>query len=108
MYQVRHDRYIACSGLPLKNMVRRVNPPRLAIQRRNGPGYIKYSIRVAPAFVTGRPRGPISQAAWKPNSAREVTQILLEGKLAKTIVQADAQKPSIITVWPEARSRSYL
>jgi len=30
----QHDRYIACSGFPLKNMMWRFKPPRLAIQAR--------------------------------------------------------------------------
>ena len=58
-----HERYMAFSGLPLRNIVRRVNPPRWEIQRRTEAGYIKYIMRVAPAFVSGRPRGPMSQAA---------------------------------------------
>jgi len=69
---------------------------------------MRYIMRVAPAFVTARPRGPISHAAWNASSAREVTQILSEGRVARTIVQADAQKPSMMTLWREARSRSYL
>ncbi|OAF16009.1 hypothetical protein AXW67_14465 [Bradyrhizobium neotropicale] len=37
-----------------------------------------------------------------------VTQILLDGIVPRTIVQAEAQKPPMITRWPEARSFSYL
>ena len=53
-----------------------VSPPRCAIQRRIGEGYIEYSICVASRLVIVRTFGPKSQAAWNPRFAYDVTQIL--------------------------------
>jgi len=80
-----------------------VNPPRAAIQRFTGEGYIEYSIWVASGLVTARPLAPKSQAAWKPSSACEVTQILSRGTAPRTMVQAEAQRPSMMTVSPDER-----
>jgi hypothetical protein len=76
------------------------NPPRVDIQFRTGAGYIKYIVRVASGFVIWRPPGPRSQAAWKARFAFSVTQILFDGTFESTIVQAEAQSPSMTTVWP--------
>ena len=53
-----------------------VNPPRWAIQRFTGDGYIEYSIWVASGVGNREPIGAESQAAWNPRLACDVTQIL--------------------------------
>src|ERR1700742_1947577 len=63
---------------------------------------------VASRLVTARPLAPKSQAAWNPRLACDVTQILLGGTWPRTMVQAEAHRPSMITLWPELRSASYL
>src|ERR1700743_1318002 len=63
---------------------------------------------VASRLVTARPLAPKSQAAWNPRLACDVTQILLGGTWPRTMVQAEAHRPSMITLWPEVRSASYL
>jgi len=80
-----------------------VSPPRCAIQRRIGEGYIEYSIWVASRLVIVRPFGPKSQAAWNP-SLRTTSRKFCHGETAaRMMVQAEAQKPSITTVSPELR-----
>ena len=79
------------------------NPPRAAIQRLTRDGYIEYSVRVAPGLVTSRPLASKSHAAWKPKLARDVTQILSRGTTPRTIVHAEAHRPSMMTVSPEVR-----
>jgi hypothetical protein len=63
------------------------------IQRCTCDGYIDNSILVAPK----------SKAVWKPRAAWEVTQILSWGTEPSTIVQAEEQRPSMITFRPELR-----
>ena len=46
-----HGRYIAANFLPLRNIVRCDKPPRFAIQRRIGDGYIKKSSSGRPAIT---------------------------------------------------------
>src|ERR1700676_1797741 len=89
--------------LPRRKIMCGVNPPRCEIQRRTGDGYIEYSIWVASALVTARPFEPKSHAAWKPRLAFDVTQILSCGIAPSTMVQAEAQRPSMMTVSPELR-----
>jgi hypothetical protein len=48
--------------------------------------------------VIACPRGPKSHAAWKASFACDVTQILSAGIVERTMVQADAQRPSMMTV----------
>ena len=91
------------SSLPRKKIICGFSPPRAAIQRRTGDGYIKYSVCVAPGLVTSRPFAAKSQAAWKPKLARDVTQILSCGTAPRTMVHADAHRPSMMTVSPEVR-----
>src|SRR5262249_23627258 len=50
-----------------------------------------------------RPLVPKSQAAWKPRVACEVTQMRSWGIAPRTMVQAEAQSPSMITASPELR-----
>ena len=78
-----------------------VRPPRWVIQRFTCEGYIEYSIWVASGLVTARPLVPKSQAAWKPRLACEVTQIRSCGMAPRTMVQAEAQRPSMMTVSPD-------
>jgi hypothetical protein len=96
------------SCLPRRKIICGFRPPRAAIQRRTGEGYIEYSICVAPVLVTPRPSPPKSHAAWKPRLARDVTQILSCGTAPRTMVHAEAHRPSIMTVSPEVRRPSYL
>ena len=91
------------SSSPRKKMSCGFNPPRAAIQRRTWDGYIEYSVRVAPGLVVSRPLASKSHAAWKPKLARGVTQILSRGTMPRTIVHAEAHKPSMMTVSPEVR-----
>src|SRR4029079_7721562 len=97
-----------CSALPRRKIIFGVNPPRCAIQRFTGAGYIEYSIWVASELVTARPLAPKSHAAWKPRLADEVTQIRSWGTAPSTMVQAEAQRPSMITVSFEVRRPWYL
>ncbi len=83
--------------------MRGVNPPRWSIQRRTSDGYIEYSDCVASVLITLRPLEPGSQAEWNPSLAREVTHILSWGTEPRMMVQAEAQKPSMITISPELR-----
>jgi hypothetical protein len=94
--------------LPRRKIIFGVSPPRAEIQRFIGAGYIEYSICVASELVTARPLGPKSQAAWKPRLAAEVTQIRSCGTAPSTMVQADAHRPSMMTVSPEVRRPWYL
>src|ERR1700748_3230534 len=48
-----------------------------------------------------RPRRSIERAAWKPNTARRVTQIRSLGTMLSTSVQADRHGPSMTTRSPE-------
>ena len=89
--------------LPRRKIICGLNPPRCAIHRRTDEGYIEYSICVASGLVIARPLAPKSQAAWKPRLAFEVTQILLCATAPRTMVQAEAHRPSIMTVSPELR-----
>jgi len=91
------------SCLPRRKIICGFSPPRAAIQRRTRDGYIEYSVRVAPELVTSRPLASRSYAAWKPKLARDVTQILLCGTAPRTMVHAEAHRPSMITVSPEVR-----
>ncbi len=91
------------SCLPRRKIICRFSPPRCAIQRRTGDGYIEYSILVASGLVTARPLAPKSHAAWNPRLALDVTQILSWGTAPRTMVQAEAHRPSMITVSPEVR-----
>src|SRR5450759_245480 len=100
--------YMACNCLPRRKIICDFNPPRCAIQRRTGEGYIEYSICVASGLVTARPLAPKSHAAWNPRLACEVTQILSCGTAPSTMVQADAHRPSMMTVSPELRRSWYL
>src|SRR6516164_2792826 len=50
-----------------------------------------------------RPFAPKSQAAWNLSVAFVVTQILSCGIAPRTMVQAEAQSPSMMIVWPECR-----
>jgi hypothetical protein len=59
-------------------------------------------------LVTARPLAPKSQAAWKPRLACEVTQIRSWGTAPRTMVQAEAHRPSMMTVSPELRRPWYL
>src|SRR3954453_4816506 len=88
--------------------MRGVSPPRAAIQRFTAEGYIEYSIWVASGLVTARPLEPKSQAAWNPGLAFGVTQILSCGAPPRTMLQAEAHRPSIRTAWPELRRSWYL
>ena len=65
------------SCLPRRKIICGFSPPRAAIQRRTGEGYIENSICVASGLVTERPWAPKSHAAWKPRLACDVTQILV-------------------------------
>src|ERR1700679_992348 len=96
------------SCLPRRKIMCGVNPPRWAIQCFTADGYIEYSIWVASGLVTARPLAPKSHAAWNPRLACEVTQILSWGTAPRTIVQAEAHRPSMITVSPEERRPWYL
>jgi hypothetical protein len=96
------------SCLPRRKIICGFSPPRAAIQRRTAEGYIEYSNCVAPELVIVRPSPPKSHAAWKPRLARDVTQILSRGTAPRTMVHAEAHRPSIMTVSPEARRLSYL
>src|ERR1700679_1640691 len=89
--------------LPRRKIMFRVSLPRWAIQRRTGEGYIEYSIWVASGLVTARPLAPKSHAAWNPRLACDVTHILSCGTAPRTMVQADAHRPSMTTVSPELR-----
>src|SRR6201996_8623651 len=53
-----------------------------------------------------RPRRSIERAAWKPSTARRVTQMRSFGTTLSTSVQADMQGPSITTRSPEAATLS--
>ena len=44
--------------------------------------------------------------AWKPSTARRVTQMRLRGIVLNTSVQADRQGPSMTTRWPDCRTRA--
>src|ERR1700748_242657 len=48
-----------------------------------------------------RPRRSIERAAWKPNTARRVTQMRSLGTMLSTSVQADRHGPSMTTRSPE-------
>src|ERR1700730_7709737 len=87
--------------LPRRKIMCGVKPPRAAIQRRTCDGYIEYSICVASGLVTARPLAPKSHAAWKPRLACDVTQILSWGTAPRTMVQAEAQRPSMMTCSPD-------
>src|ERR1700691_1332891 len=89
--------------LPCRKIICGVSPPRWAIHRRTADGYIEYSIWVASGLVIARPLAPKSHAAWNPRVACEVTQILSCGTAPRTMVQAEAHKPSMITASPELR-----
>src|ERR1700738_1225873 len=96
------------SCLPRRKIICGFSPPRAAIQRRTGKGYIEYSVRVDSGLVTARPLAPKSHAAWKPRLARDVTQILSCGTAPRTMVHAEAHRPSMMTVSPEVRRPGYL
>src|SRR3982074_3950337 len=83
--------------LPRRKIMCGVKPPRCAIQRRTGDGYIEYSIWVASGLVIARPLAPKSHAAWNPRVAFDVTQILSCGTAPRTMVQAEAHRTSIMT-----------
>src|SRR5581483_11706522 len=53
-----------------------------------------------------RPRRSIERAAWKPSTARRVTQMRSRGTMLSTSVQADRQGPSMTTRSPELRTFS--
>ena len=91
------------SWRPERKIMRGFRPPRWAIQRRMFGGYIEYSIRVASGLVTACPRAPKSHAAWTPRLAREVTQIRSGETEPRTMVQAEAHRPSIMMLSLEFR-----
>src|SRR3978361_900362 len=94
--------------LPRRKIICGFRPPGAAIQRRTCEGYIEYSIWVASGLVTARPLAPKSQAAWKPRLACEVTQILSGAIAPRTMVQAEAHRPTRTTVSPEVRRAWHL
>src|SRR5262245_51921869 len=93
---------------PERKIIRGFNPPRWLIQRRMLAGYSENSIRVASGLVTAWPRAPKSQAAWKPRLARDVTQMRSGETAPRTMVQADAHRPSIMMLSLELRRLWYL
>src|SRR5215210_9512573 len=89
--------------LPRRKIICGFNPPRCAIHRRIDDGYIEYRICVASGLVIARPLAPKSHAAWKPRLAFDVTQILSCATAPRTMVQAEAHRPSMMTVSPDVR-----
>src|SRR5260370_40494158 len=103
-----HGRYMAASSRPLSKIMRGDSPPRWSIQRRTSNGYIEYNVCVALGSVILRALEAGFQAAWNPSLAREVTHILSSGTEPRTMVQAETQEPSMITISPELRRPLYL
>src|SRR4030081_3004259 len=93
--------------LPRRKIMCGVKPPRCAIQRRTGDGYIEYSIWVASGLVIARPLAPKSHAAWNPRLACDVTQILSWGtaprKMAQALIFVDvsANPPAAVLGYPD-------
>src|SRR6266542_2990217 len=54
-------------------------------------------VLMASGSAYNRPRWSIERAAWKPSTARRVTQMRSLGTVLSTSVQADRQGPSITT-----------